>query len=197
MGKQDVQTLSAGLQSGLVSVDEVGEILETSLKQNSDIDLTPEGQQTMQTLVAGLQSGKVTVTEFTAGLKELMKQESKADLNPEGKQTADSYKSGLDAGKEGVSSSARSQKQSVEETIKLGGDFTDGYMVGIEEQSKYAIKMAGDLATDSINTFDKTLGKNPFDLGSMTEVKRNINGLRPKMDHMVKSKMRVIHIVCI
>lgn len=86
---------------------------------------------------------------------------------------------------------AQRSNSPAKETIKLGGDFTDGYMVGIEEQSKYAIKMAGDLASDSINTFDKTLGKNPFDLGSMTEVKRNINGLRPKMDHMVKSNMKV------
>ncbi|PTJ54180.1 phage tail tape measure protein [Mammaliicoccus sciuri] len=87
--------------------------------------------------------------------------------------------------------SAQRSASPAKETIKLGGDFTDGYTIGIEEQSRYAVKMAGNLASDSLETFNKTLGSNPFDLGKMTDVKRNINGLRPKMDHMVNSNMKV------
>lgn len=77
------------------------------------------------------------------------------------------------------------------ETLKLGNDFGDGYWIGVKERQKEAMKASASLARNSVQSFDKALGKNPFDLGKVVDMRKNLNTLRPKMNSIVKNNLAV------
>ncbi|MBH9580133.1 phage tail tape measure protein [Staphylococcus felis] len=77
------------------------------------------------------------------------------------------------------------------ETRKLGGDFGDGYWLGVERKKKEAMKASASLASTSLEAFEKALGKNPFDLGAVADMRQNMHALRPQMNKLVTNNLSI------
>lgn len=199
VGKKAGQTFASGVSATKSAVSKAGTTLKNAVTKAVKTDISSLGKQAGQGFAKGVQSTASAVKSAASKLKSSLTSGAKggySSMYSTGQNAAEGFRKGILSKAQSIANAAASvvkkaiaaakaaQKSASPSKIwrdEIGAMSGEGYIVGLQEQIRPAMKQASIFVTDAIKAANNAVAKNPINVGDLVNgvvgMKRNLSSM--------------------